>query len=275
MMSLFNWNQEEIFSFFMVLLRFSVLMAVLPFVGDRFVPVPVKILLPVAISFCVFPALLANGVIHPGEAQFWSATASGIMGTAALEVLFGLLLGYTARICFDAINFGGNLVSHFMGFAAANTYNPMHESETPVVSEMQMAFAMLIFLAVDGHHLMLRASLDSYRLVGIGGMTSITNPAVAGAIGQKLIQFTGQAITFGLLLAAPVAVSIFAVNVALGVISKAMPQLNILVLSFAVTAIVGLVVMLLTASEFQGATENILSRMGDWMAELVRLIRNG
>lgn len=82
-------------------------------------------------------------------------------------------------------------------------------------------------------------------------------------------------ISFGLLLSAPIAVSMFAVNVVFGILSKAMPQLNILVLSFAVTAILGLFVMLATFPEFYGASENILGRMPDWMTYVMKAVKGG
>jgi flagellar biosynthetic protein FliR len=252
-------TQEELLTFFAVLVRYSVLIAVMPFVGDRMVPMQVKILLALVVTVALYPALVVQGGIRPGDAAVWGATTSGIAGTIACEVLCGLLLGFTAKLLFEAVSFGANLVGNFMGFAAASTYDPHQESQSQVVAQIQVAIAMLIFLALDGHHLMLRASLDSYRLVGLG-------KASLGAVAsQRLVAFTGQVIRFGVQLAAPVAVSMFAVNVAFGVIAKAMPQLNILVLSFAITALVGFAVMLISVPEFQGVVGAVLGRMGDWM----------
>jgi flagellar biosynthetic protein FliR len=261
-MNLFNLNQitqEELMTFFAVMVRFSVLFALLPFIGDRIVPAPVKVLLAVACTIALFPALVAGGSVRPHEANIWGATTGSIAATIACEVIFGLAMGFTARMLFESISFGGNLIGNFMGFAAASTYDPHQESQTQVIAQIHTAVAMLIFLALDGHHLMLRAALDSYRIVGMG------KASVGGITSTRLIEFTGQTIRFGIQLAAPVALSIFAVNVAFGVIAKAMPQLNILVLSFAVTSLVGLAVMLMCVPEFQGAAGAVLSRVGDWM----------
>jgi flagellar biosynthetic protein FliR len=258
-MSLFNYSQEELLTFFAVLVRFSVMIAVLPITGDRFVPVPAKVLFALAVSMALFPALVRTGAIHPGDAMAWASTPGSLIGTVALEALLGLGLGYVARLLFDSIQLGANLVGTFMGFAAANTYDPHSESQTQVIAELQMALAMLIFLAVDGHHLMLQSALDSYSIVGIGkaGMTA--------AFSEKLVDFTGQVVRFGIQIAAPVGVALFAVNVVFGVIARAMPQMNILVLSFAVTSLVGLLVMLMSMPEFMAAAQGILGRMGDWM----------
>ena len=270
-MSIFNFNQAEMMTFFAVLVRYSVLFAVLPFVGDRTIPMPVKVLLSLAVTIALFPALVSSGAVHPGEALVWSATASGIVSTITLEVLFALALGFTARLAFDAISFGGNLVGNFMGFASASTYDPHQESQTQLIAQIQMAIAMLIFLVMDGHHLMLRAALDSYRIVGLGALKINLGPKFI----QTLVQMSGQVIRFGIEIAAPVAISLFAVNVAFGVMAKAMPQLNILVLSLAASALVGMLVMLLTMPEFQGLVGNIVGRVGDSMEAVMMALAKG
>jgi len=270
-MSLFNFNQEELLSFFAVLIRYSVLFAILPFVGDKSVPGPTKILLALATTIALFPALVSNGGVKPGDAMVWGASASGIISTITLEILFALALGFVARIIFDAILMGGNLVGNFMGFSIASTYDAHQESQTQVVAQVQMTLAMLIFLVLDGHHLMLRAALDSYRVVGVGSL----NIGLGTAFVTKLIELSGNVIRFGLEIAAPVAISLFAVNVAFGVLAKAMPQLNILVLSFAASGLIGLGVLFLSLPEFQGLVGNYLSQIGDWMEAVTVLMAKG
>jgi flagellar biosynthetic protein FliR len=223
------------------------------------VPGPVKILFATALSLAVFPALVARGEINPAEALRWGASTGGIATTVALEAMFGLVMGYTAKLSFDAINFGGNLMGNFMGFAMASAFDPHQETQSQVVAEIQMALAMLVFLALDGHHLMLRASFDSYKLVGLG------QAGIHGVLQARVVALTSQVIQFGIQIAAPVAVSLFAVNVAFGVMAKSMPNLNILVLSMSVSALLGLVIMLFTLPQFQSVTAAILERMGDQM----------
>lgn len=258
-MPMFNFSQEELLTFFAVLVRYSVLISVLPFLGDRFVPTPVKVLFSLALTVALFPALVSSGQVKPGEALGWGSSAGGLLGTIALEAMFGLVLGFTARMIFDALNFGANLAGTFMGFAAASMYDPHQESQTQVVAEFQMAIAMLIFLAIDGHHMMLRATLSSYQIVGLG------KAEFGAALSQRLVDLSGQVMKFGIQIAAPVAVCLFGVNVAFGIVAKAMPNLNVLVLSFAVTALVGMVVLLLSLPEYAAVAGGVLGRMEEWM----------
>lgn len=259
MMSLFQFNEEEIVTFFAVLIRFSILLSVLPITGDRMVPAPVKVLLGLGVSLCLFPALVRNGLVNPGLSGAWANQPAKLVGTIAIEVITALLLGFVARLAFDVLQFGGNAVGTFMGFASASIYDPHQETQTQVVAEIQVALAMLVFLAVDGHHLMLRAALSSYELIGLG------QAQFNGELMKRMIDLTGGVIKYGIQLSAPVAISLFAVNVAFGVMSKAMPQINVLVLSFAVSAMIGLVVLFVSLPQFQSASANILSRSGEWM----------
>lgn len=268
-MSLFNFNIEELYTFFAVLMRYSVLFSVLPFVGDRVVPAPVKVLLAFSVSIALFPALVATGSIHPGDAVVWARTPVGIINTIALEILFGLAIGFTARLAFDGISFGANLVGTAMGFAAAASYDPHQETQTQVIAQIQTAIAMLIFLTLDGHHLMLKASLESYHVVGIG------KAAFSSTFNQKLTHLTAEVIRLGIQIAAPVAISLFSVNIVFGIMSKAMPQLNIFMLSFSVTAIIGFFVMLISMPEFQGAVAEITAKVGEWIEAVTLSMAGG
>lgn len=261
-MDIFQLNEEEILCFFAVLVRFTTLVVALPMFGDKFVPSPVKILFGLILSVVIYPGLVANRVINPGDAVVWGATAAGIAMMVAKEVLVGVVLGLTAKVAFDAILFGANLVGTFMGLAAASSFDPHQESHSQVVAELQMAIAMLMFLTLDGHHLMLRAAMDSYAIVGLGAANA------GAAFAEHWIAITSQVLKFGLQLSAPVAVCLFAVNLAFGVMAKSMPQANILVLSFSVTIFVGVFVLYLSVPHFGVISGNILERMGDWMGQM-------
>jgi len=269
-MSLFQFNELELMLFFTVLVRYSVLFAVLPFVGDKSVPGPTKILLALAISLAIFPTLLKGGALKLSDAKIWAQSAPAMMGVIGSEVLFALLLGFVARFSFEAISFGGNLIGNFMGLASASSYDHHQESQSQIIAQIQSTLAMLIFLAVDAHHVMLRATLESYSTVGVGAWNGASGP-----FGQRLIEMTGQVIVFGVQLAAPVALAMFAVNVAFGIMARAMPQLNILVLSFAVSGIVGLSILFLSVGEFSSTAQEIFLRGFEWMAGVMKIGKLG
>jgi len=252
---------NELLTFFAVLVRYSVLFAIVPILGDRVIPVPIKILCSLGITAALYPALVMNGSVQPDRVMIWGASASQIITTITLEVLFGLALGYCAKLVFDGISFGANLTGNFMGFAAASVFDPHQESQTEVIGQLQTVLAMLLFLAIDGHHIFLRAAMDSYKIVGIGELS------LGGLFSRQIIQMTGDTIILGLQISAPVAVSLFLVNIVYGMMAKSMPQLNVLVLSFSVSAILGLVILMISIPEFN-------SVVGDSFAGLYERLRN-
>lgn len=259
-------NELEIISFFMVLVRMSVMFAILPIVGDSAVPGTVKILLSLAISFVVFPYLVKTGSINLEDARIWGSSAGGIVGTAALEVIVGLALGFVARLSFEAISFGANLVGTYMGLASASVYDPHQESQSQIVAQFQVALATLLFLSLDAHHWMFESLFSSYKIVGLGKFS------MSALFGAQWIDITGQVFRFAIQISAPIAIVVFAINVAFGVLAKALPQVNMLVLSLGVTALAGFAVMFLGLSEFQAVSGGVFQRMTDWMQSLMKVM---
>lgn len=258
-MSLFNVNVAELLTFFAVLVRFSVLFSVLPFIGDRVVATPIKVLLSLATSMALFPALVSSGSVRVREAWAWSETPARLIFTLGLEVVMGLALGFVARLIFQCISMGANLAGNFMGFSAASQYDPHQESQSEIVAQVQTTLAMLLFLALDAHHLMVRAALGSYEIVGLGRAQFATE------FNQNLIHLSSQVLTCAIQMAAPVAVVLFTVNVIFGVLSKAVPQLNVMVISMGASALVGLLVFLLNLGGFREDVVSLYSQMGQWM----------
>ncbi len=254
-----SFNFNEIFSFFTVLVRVSVLFVVLPFFGEQTIPIKIKVLLSLAIAMMLYPTLVTSHLLLPNTIGAYAQSAGGIVQVITLEILFALALGFSAKLVFMAIQVGGDVIGNFMGFAAASQFDPNQQSQTQVVTQLLYTLMLLVFLAIDGHHLMLEATLRSYEIVGVGEVK------LGGSFAERLLTFSGQMIRLGLQLGAPMAISLFAINVIYGVFAKALPQMNILILSLSVSAFVGLFVLLISLPEFQSTSTNLFSTIGDEM----------
>ncbi len=267
--SLFQFNEEEILTFFAVLVRYSTLVALLPLFGDRFIPTPVKVLLSLAITVALYPGLVKTGLVRPYEATIWSKTAGGIILTIGSEAFVGVTIGFVAKLFFDAISMGANFIGSQMGFSMATIYDPHHEAHTNVVAELHVALATLAFLALDGHSLILKAALESYQIVGLG-QVSMTATTTA-----RLIEMASEMLKFAVQLSAPIVIVMFIVNVVFGIFSRTMPQMNILVLSFAITSLVGLFVLFIGLPEFMNASVEIMAKSEEWMTGILYSMRGG
>lgn len=252
-----TWSTAELMTFFLVLVRISVLLVLLPIFGDKMVPTPVKILLSLALSIILFPILKDSGVVRVETVSAHTNSTGALLMLVGLEVLVGLIVGFVSQLVFQAIHIAGDFISQMMGLSMASMFDPHMEQQTMVLSQMLSALAMLTFLAIDGHHIMLQALIESFRYIPQGG------GQITEMVKNSLVQVTGNVMLFGIQLAAPIALCMLLVNMVYGVIGKALPQLNILTLSLAVGVLVGSIVLLLSYPSFQSGVANIFDASFD------------
>lgn len=246
-----SWSAEELLCFFMVLMRMSTLILLLPIFGDRTVPGPVKILLSISFSAILFPILKASGAVSLSDALVWSETTGRLLLTVGSEILVGLAVGFASQLIFHAIQVAGDFIAQYMGLSMASLYDPHTESQTMAMGQMIGALAMLTFLALDGHHILLRAMIETFNLIPQGHLV------INDAFKNSLVSLVGNTVLFGIQLSAPMAACMLLVNIVYGVIGKALPQLNILTLSMASSALIGGLVLLITYPSVQNGIVNL------------------
>jgi flagellar biosynthetic protein FliR len=248
-----SWSASELLSFFMVLVRISTLIMLLPVFGDKVIPATVKILLALTFSAVIFPVLKAGGSIRISDAEVWSATSGKLILALVGELLVGIGVGFASQLVFHAIQIAGDFMSQLMGFSMASMYDPHTESQTVVLGQLFAALAMLTFLALDGHHVLFRAMIETFHLIPQGGA------GLSEAFKNSMLKMVSNTLLFGIQLAAPMAACMLLVNIVYGVLGKALPQLNILTLSMASSALIGGFVLLVTYPGIQSGMSNIFS----------------
>ena len=246
-----QWSVEELLSFFMVLMRISTLMMLLPIFGDKTVPPTVKIILSLTFSAVLFPILKSNGVIHLQDVREWSSTTPKLLMTLVSEIMVGLAVGFASQLVFHAIQVGGDFMAQFMGLTMATTYDPHMETHTMAMGQLMNVLAMLTFLSIDGHHLLFRAMVETFSLIPQGHFV------INEAFKNSLIHLTGNTLLFGIQLSAPLATCMLLINIIYGIMGKALPQLNILTLSMASSVFIGGFVLLISYPSIQNGMSNI------------------
>ena len=176
------------------------------------------------------------------------------------ETLFGVILGFIARLILIAIQFGGTVIGYQMGFAQANILDPTSEQQVPLMAQFLNVMGILVFLAVDGHHVFLRALVRSYEVLPPGKLD------FSGQTIPYVMELTGGMFVLGLKLVAPIMVVLVLSMFALGIMSRLMPQLNVLMLSFPIKIAMGLfligvgmnVIVSILGQEFNDLTHRFL-----------------
>jgi len=142
------------------------------------------------------------------------------------EVLLGSLIGLVARMVFTAVEFGGTVIGYQMGFAAANIFDPSGERQLALISQFQNVFAILIFLAIDGHHVFFQVAAQSYEILP-PGVFNISGDAI-----PYLITLSSRIFILGIQFSAPVLAVLLLSGLILGILARVFPQLNVFLLSF-------------------------------------------
>lgn len=211
-------------AFIFPLARILALLTAAPPFNNAALSTRVRLLLGLAVTLAVAPALGKPPAIDP-------ASGTGLL-IMAEQMLIGFAMGFSMRLVFSAIDLAGNVVSLQMGLGFATSYDPQSTSQTPVVSEMIGFLALLMFMGIDGHLMVLATLAQSFHSLPIGvlpGSASWSNMANAVTI----------VFSAGLLLALPIIVALFITNTALGVLGRVAPQLNLIVVGFPVTISLG------------------------------------
>ena len=240
-----QWSPNELLTFFMVLMRISTMLMFMPIFGDKVVPGNVKILLSITFSAVLFPLLRETGAIHVQDAEVWSQSTGKLVMVLISEIMVGLSVGFASQLIFHAIHAAGDFMAQFMGLSMATQYDAHAESQTMVVSQLMGALAMLTFLAIDGHHLLLRAVVETFHSIPQGHGT------MGEAYRTNLVKLVGNVLFYGVQLSAPMSACMLLVNMVYGILGKTLPQLNILTLSMSSGVFIGSFVLLITYPSLQ------------------------
>jgi flagellar biosynthetic protein FliR len=254
-------NIEYILAFTLVFLRISAMLALMPVIGETAVPIRVKAGLALLIALLVFPAIRMENPSLKTDADI-VAVGLAMIG----EVLIGVTIGFAIRIIFAGIQFAGNMIGLQMGLAIANVFDPVSSSQVSIMAEFQYLFAMLVYLAVDAHHLFIYAIVDSYRFVAPFGFQ------FSESLMQLIVLFSKGLFVTAVKICAPVMAVLLFSNVALGVVARTVPQINIFIVGMPLQIAMGLIILGLTIPFFVTAVQRALHSLNTDIQTLLRLM---
>jgi flagellar biosynthetic protein FliR len=225
-------------------LRVLALMSSAPLLSHRAVPARAKIGLALLVA-----VLLAAGLPSAPTAPLFSAASLMLL---AQQVLVGLALGLSMRIAFAAVELAGDLIGLQMGLGFATFFDPQTSAQTPIVGGLLSVASMLVFLSLDGPLLMLAGLADSFELAPVGA------DFYASLRWDRVSLLGAEMFALGLQLALPLLTTMLLCNIALGVMARAAPQLNLFSVGFPVTLLTGLALLALSAPYWLTPIESAL-----------------
>ena len=249
---LFDIMEAYFFSFLIALIRITSFFYTAPVFGGTTVPPQAKIGIAAIMSAIVIS--IKGPLPFPHPLTFMDAFLLVIS-----EVAFGITLGYAASLVFAGVQLAGVLIGYQMGFAVANVLDPVSNEQVSIIGQFLFLFSLLYFLTMDGHYILIKGMVDSFAVASPGSFA-----ASEGALAQLLIIFA-RMFWLGLKIATPVIGVVFLVDVALGIVAKTVPQMNVFIIGLPLKTLLGVLVLTL-AFPFLAAVMRIDF---DWMAESI------
>jgi len=233
-------------AFLFPLARILGLLAAAPVFNNAALPNSVPLMLGLAVSLAVAPVLPPMPEVPVGS---WIGFAIILQQT-----LVGIFMGFTVRVAFLAVDLAGDLIGLQMGLSFAVFYDPQGTGHTPVITEFLGLLATLLFLAMNGHLLVLSALMQSFTLLPVS-----TTPFAAKGIGVML-SWAGTMFTAGVLISLPLVTALLIANIAMGVLSRMAPQLNLFAVGFPVTLAAGFGILMISMPYFGAALERLFDQ---------------
>jgi len=221
--------------FFLLLARVGGLMLLAPFFGSGSVAPVLKVAVSIGFSVALFPSV--EGLLPQVE------TPGAFLFTVCGEFAIGLLLGFIGRLFLASLEIAGQIMGFQMGFAMIRVVDPQTGVESPVMSILQNLMGILIFLSINGHHWFIQAIVDSYRMVGEG-------VALTGRLEAHIVHAAGEMFILGMKIAAPIVVVLLIVDLLLGIVGRAAPQIHILIVGLPAKVLMGFVFLAATIHTF-------------------------
>lgn len=229
-----GWFEYQ--SILLVIVRVTALIAVAPILGDRQIPGMIKAGLGLFLAFLLVP------VIQPAPSHF--TTVPGFIIAVGKEIMVGVTLGFVADMMFYGIQFSGQFVSLQMGFAAAQLFDPSTENNVPVIGQFYYIVAVLLYLAVGGHQFLIEALQASFQSIPLTGLQ------FEESFFRYIIKLSSDVFVIALKIAAPIFVTILLTEVALGMIARLVPQMNIFIFGFPLKILVGMIMIAISMPIF-------------------------
>jgi len=210
---------EKFLLFTLVLTRVSGLTMTAPIYGTNEVPMQVRALLAVALALLITPTQWAVAVEYPGSTIHYLV----FIGS---ELLIGLCLGLGIVILFSGIQLAGQMASQIGGLMLADVFDPGSDTSVPIFSRLLFLVTLAVFVCIGGHRMVMAGLLDTFRTIPPG------SAAVPHAIAETFVALLTQSFSLGIRAAVPVVTALLLSTLVMGLISRTLPQLNILLVGF-------------------------------------------
>ncbi|WP_085992394.1 flagellar biosynthetic protein FliR [Oceanobacillus senegalensis] len=259
MLEIININSLPVF--FLIFVRILAFFATLPLFSYRTIPLPYKIGMGFFLALVVFFTVDSSTVLVDEMYVFMLVK----------EALVGLMIGLIAHIIFSAIQVAGGFIDFQMGFAMANVMDPQTGAQNPIMGQFLNMISLLLLLSVDGHHLLIDGMVNSFHFIEINQFIPFENKSIVDFV----IHTFNMMFLIAFQISIPIVGCMFLVDVALGIIARTVPQLNVFVVGLPLKIFVSFAAILVFLSLYITIAQNSFETMFNVMRGLMQLFGGG
>ncbi len=248
-MDLWAVSHQEVKVFLLILIRVSTILLMFPFFSARVIPVLSKAGLAIIVTIILFPVLNHEMIAFP-EAVL------GVMQLIIAELIIGIILGLLVQVFFEGVRMMGQMVGFQTGFAMANIIDPQSGAQVSLLSNLAYLVAFTLFLLLNGHHILLNAVRESFTVLPVGSLS------LNKELFEKLLPLYGEMFAIAIKIGAPAIAALLFTKVAFGLVTKLIPQMNIMIVAFPVQIVIGLFFFGTSLNVLLGFMERYLGGLG-------------
>ncbi len=245
----------------LVFVRMSSLFVITPVFGRREMPSYLKIGLAFFCSYIIVPLL--------GDVQVEYTNLLSFAVIAAKEFLVGIIIGYVSFLVFSALYIAGQIIDMEIGFGMVNVLDPTMNTQVPITGNFIYILTTVLFLSMDGHHILLSALFKSYSVLPINGF------AFTEAMVNNMTTIFTDVFLIGFKISIPILAAALLSEVALGILSKTVPQMNVFVVGIPLKIGIGLLTLYVMIPIFVQIMTVTFDRMYGYIYLIIRSMAKG
>ena len=240
-------NVEKFLVFTLVLTRTSGVLIATPIFGSTQAPATVRALIALTLAVLIMPSQWFATLPYPGNLLIYAAVLGG-------ELLIGLILGLGISILLGGMQMAGDMMSRVGGLTLADVFDPTTSTNVPLFSQLFSLLSTALFLIIGGHRLLLGGLLDTFSVIPPGGSGAMflgtagggSGPGLLAPLVETILVLITQSFHLAIRAAAPVMTAVLLATLVLGLISRTLPQLNVMVVGFGLNAMITFGVLFLS-----------------------------
>ena len=228
MIDLFGLTPAKFETLLLVFVRVSIILVMIPVFSANQIPRLVRVGFAILVTIVIYPTV---PLMTPFKDLY------GLGGAVLAQLVIGTIFGYVSYLIFMGIQLAGEVLDIQVGFAIVNVINPFTQQNVSVLGEFVLVLATLLFLISDGHHLLLEGIGGSFNLLPLPWI------GLSPQLFTSVIAFTSAAFLILFKIATPISLSLFVANVALGLMARVAPQMNVFIIGFPLQIGIGLIML--------------------------------